>query len=103
MEHVIEHNLDIATAKKVADRAFEEYKAKYPDYEPTFRWVSDQRADLGFSAKGIKLKGAMEVAEKKISVELDVPFLLRPFKGKALDIIDREVKRWIGKAQAGEI
>lgn len=103
MEHVISHKLDIPTAKKVADRAFAEYKTRFDKYDPTFRWVSDHKAELGFNAKGIKLNGTMEVAEKKITVELDVPFLLRPFKGMAIDVIDREVKVWIAKAEAGEI
>jgi hypothetical protein len=103
MEHVISHQLDIPTAKKVADRAFEEYKTRFEKYEPTFRWISDRKAELGFSAKGFSVKGSMEVAEKKIAVDLDVPFLLRPFKGMAMDVIDREVKRWIAKAEAGEI
>ena len=103
MEHVVQHRLDIPTAKKVTDRAFEEYKARYPQYEPTFRWVTDRRAEIGFHAMGVKLKGAMEVAEKAISVELDVPFLLRPFKGKAIEVIEREVKLWVSKAEKGEI
>lgn len=103
MKHIIVHHLDIPTAKKVTDRAFAEYSQRYPQYHPTFQWVNDRKADVSFSAKGIKLKGAMEVAEKEISMELDVPFLLRPFRQIAIDVIDREVKVWIGKAEAGEI
>ncbi|MEZ4295360.1 MAG: polyhydroxyalkanoic acid system family protein [Polyangiaceae bacterium] len=103
MKHVIQHRLDVPTAKKVTDRAFAEYSQRYSQYEPTFAWANDRRADVGFSAKGIKLKGAMHVAEKEITLELDVPFLLRPFQKIAVDIIDREVKRWIDKAESGEL
>lgn len=103
MKHEIAHSLDIPTAKKVTDRAFAEYSARYPQYHPTFAWATDRRADIGFNAKGIKLKGSMEVAEGKILMDLDVPFLLRPFKSVAIEVIEREVKVWIGKAQAGEI
>jgi hypothetical protein len=103
MKHVIQHSLDVPTAKKVTDRAFAEYSARYPQYEPTFKWVGDRRADVSFNAKGIKLKGAMEVAEKEITLDLDVPFLLRPFQKMAVEVIEREVKIWIAKAQAGEI
>ncbi len=103
MKHVIRHHLDIPTAKKVTDRAFSEYSQRYPQYEPTFRWVTDTRADVTFNAKGIKLKGSMAVAEKAIELDLDVPFLLRPFQKMAVEVIEREVKVWIGKAEAGQI
>jgi Putative polyhydroxyalkanoic acid system protein (PHA_gran_rgn) len=103
MKHVIRHHLDIPTAKKVTDRAFSEYSKRYPQYEPKFHWVNDRRAEVSFNAKGVKLKGAMEVAEREIDLELDVPFLLRPFQKTAVEVIEREVKVWIGKAEAGEI
>ncbi len=103
MKHTIAHNLDLATAKKVTDRAFEEYSKRFADYSPSLKWVNDRRAEIGFSAKGVKLNGAMEMAEKAIEVDLDVPFLLRPFKSKAIDVIEREVKVWIQKAQNGQI
>jgi hypothetical protein len=103
MKHEIPHTLDIPTAKKVTDRAFAEYSARYPQYHPTFQWAGDRKADISFNAKGIKLKGSMEVAEGKILMDLDVPFLLRPFQKMAMDVIEREVQVWIGKAKAGEI
>jgi hypothetical protein len=103
MKHEIPHTLDVATARKVADRAFAEYKSRFPDYEPTVNWVSEQRADIRFNAKGVKLNGSLELVDKAIIMELDVPFLFRPFQKKAIEVIDREVKTWIGKAQAGEL
>ena len=36
-------------------------------------------------------------------MELDVPFLLKPFKGKALGVIEEEIKKWMAKAEAGEL
>ncbi len=103
MKHDIQHDLDMPTAKKVVDRAFEEYQRRYPDYQPTLRWVSERRAEVTFNAKGIKLDGAMTLEDRNIAAELDVPFLLRPFQKKALDVIEREVRLWLGKARAGEI
>lgn len=103
MKHVIQHDLDTATAKKVADRAFAEYSARYPDYRPQLAWVSDRRADVAFNAKGVKLSGAMEIEPDSIALELDVPFLFRPFQKKAIEVIDREVRTWLGKAKSGEL
>jgi hypothetical protein len=103
MKHVIQHDLDMATAKKVTDHAFAEYRSRYPDYEPSLTWVNDRRADLGFNARGVKLGGAMTIAEGEIALELDVPFLLRPFQTRAVEVIEREVRLWIGKAKKGEL
>jgi hypothetical protein len=103
MKHVIQHDLDPATAKKVADRAFAEYSSRYPDYRPELSWVSDRRADVAFNAKGVKLNGAMEIDPGSIALELDVPFLFKPFQKKALEVIEREVRVWIGKAKSGEL
>jgi hypothetical protein len=36
-------------------------------------------------------------------MELNVPFLLRPFQKTALGVIENEIKRWIDKAKAGKV
>ena len=103
MKHVIPHDLDTATAKKVTDRAFAEYQSRFPDYKPTLVWESDTRASCGFNAKGVKLSGSMTVEATSIVMDLDVPFLFRPFQKVAINVIDDEVRRWVGKAHAGEL
>ena len=103
MKHVIKHDLDVATAKKVAERAFAEYQARFAQYDPKMRWADERRAEIAFHAMGMNVRGSMEVAPSEIDVDLDVPFLLRPFRSKALNAIEREVNRWVGKAKAGEL
>lgn len=103
MKHAIKHDLDVPTAKKVAEHAFAEYQARYAQYNPHMHWATDQRAEISFHAMGMDVRGSMEVAPSEIDVDLNVPFLLRPFRSKALDVIEREVNRWIGKAKAGEM
>lgn len=103
MKQIIPHDLDMPTARRVADRAFSEYQGRFPDYHPSLQWVSDQRADVGFKAKGIKLAGNMEIEARAITLELDVPFLFRPFQKVALEVIEREVKAWLEKARAGQL
>jgi hypothetical protein len=103
MKHVIPHDLDLPTAKRVVDRAFDEYKARFPEYKPSLTWVSDRRAEVSFNAKGIKLHGSMELEPNAIALELDVPFLFRPFQKVALEVIEREVRAWVAKARAGEL
>lgn len=103
MKHVIEHDLDPATAQKVTDRAFAEYRSRYPDYEPTLKWLDAKRADVSFNAKGVRLAGSMAIAERTITLDLDVPFLLRVFQKRAIEVIDREVRAWIARAKNGEL
>lgn len=103
MKHEIHHGLEPDLAKKAIDEAMKAYSARFADYNPSFRWVSDTKGQLGFKAKGVSVDGEIEIAGSKILVDLDVPFLLRIFKGKAIDVIDREVKKWVEKARNGEI
>lgn len=103
MKHSVSHGLGKAKAIEVCKKAFDSYKERFAQYNPTANWVSEDRADIGFTAKGINLKGGLEVFDNKIEMDLEVPFLLRPFKGKALGVIEEEIQKWIGKAQKGEL
>ena len=51
----------------------------------------------------VRLRGEMEITPGTIEMELDVPLLLRPFRKRALAIVDEETRGWIEKAKAGEI
>lgn len=103
MKHHIKHDLDLATAKLATDRAFAEYRSKYPDYTPNLAWTSERNAEVTFNAKGVKLNGAVELREGGLDLELDVPFLFRPFQKKAMEVIEREVRLWLDKAKRGEL
>jgi hypothetical protein len=103
MKHTVPHDLGQEKAKRVAQAAFDSYKARFSEYNPRADWVTDTRAQISFSVKGMKLNGSMDVSPTSIDMDLDVPFILRPFKGKAMSVIEQEIKKWIGKAKAGEI
>lgn len=103
MKHEIQHGLEPELAKKAVDKAMEAYSARFAEFNPSFRWASDTKGRLGFKAKGVSVDGDIEIAGPKILVDLEVPFLLRIFKGKAIEVIDREVKKWVEKARAGEL
>ncbi len=103
MKYSVAHDLGQATARKVADAAFRSYQAKLGKYHPETRWVSDTRAEIGFSIKGINLKGSLEVKPTSIDMELDVPLLLRPFQNLAMGVVQDEIRSWIEKARAGEV
>ena len=103
MKHVMSHDLPQDVARKVAEHAFDSYRQRYASYQPTLTWVSDTKAKASFNAKGIKLEGVLELLPKAIAFDLDVPFVLRIFKGRAMEIMERELGVWTEKAKRGEI
>ena len=103
LKHEIHHGLELDLAKKAIDKAMENYSARFSDFSPTFAWTDETNARLGFRAKGVTVSGEIEIVGEKILVDLDVPFILRIFKGKAIDVIDSEVRDWVERARNGEL
>ncbi|MFZ5895619.1 MAG: polyhydroxyalkanoic acid system family protein [Myxococcota bacterium] len=99
MKHVVSHDLGQERAKKVAESALSSYAQKFAQYSPEVRWHSNNKANIAFKIKGMTLSGSLEVLERTIEMDLDVPFMLRPFKSKALDVIEGEIQDWIKKAK----
>ncbi|MGD8858525.1 MAG: polyhydroxyalkanoic acid system family protein [Myxococcales bacterium] len=103
MQHRITHSLDTETARKVARKAAESYTERFGKYSPTVRWETDDRAKVGFSAKGVTIDGTLQLEPGAIVVEVKVPLLLKPFAGKAVDVIEKQVQHWVQKAERGEL
>ncbi len=103
MEHLVAHDLGRDLAKRATIAAFDAYSKKYSEYEPKMSWSSDYAANASFKVKGINLKGTFDVREKEVALDLDVPLLLRPFRSKALEVIEREIRVWIERAKKGEL
>jgi hypothetical protein len=100
MKHSVPHDLGQARARKVAESALATYAEKYANYRPSVTWTSQNKAEISFKVKGMNLAGALEVLERSIDLDIDVPFLLRPFKSQALSVIEGEINEWIKKAKA---
>ncbi|HMJ12346.1 MAG TPA: polyhydroxyalkanoic acid system family protein [Polyangiaceae bacterium] len=103
MKHSVPHSLGQEKAKQVALAAIRSYSERFAKYTPTAQWLDEQRAAISFKVKGMTLSGKLQVNPNDIEMDLDVPFMLRPFKGTALGVIEEEMKKWIAKATAGEI
>lgn len=102
-KHTVSHDLAPDVAKRVLEKALESYKERFPEYSPTSAWKGDSRVDVGFSVKGMKIDGRIDLVPGKIEMDLDVPFLLKPFKKQAIELVEAQIQKWIGKAKAGEI
>jgi hypothetical protein len=100
MKHTVSHDLGQERAKKVTESALATYSEKFAKYNPKTTWTSANRAQISFTVKGMSLSGAVEVKDKSIDLELDVPFLLKPVQGQALSVIEGEIKTWLAKEKA---
>jgi hypothetical protein len=103
MEHRIEHDLSPELARKAVQRAVDSYSEKFARYNVQSHWPTEDQVDIGFDAKGVKLSGQVKLVPHALLIDMDVPLLLRPFRKKALDVIETQVKAWIQKAHAGEL
>ncbi len=103
MKHSIRHDLDLPTARKVADAALASYQTRFAKYEPTATWPNDKQAEIEFKVRGIKLKGSLRLQPNEIGMNLDVPLLFQVFKKQAVGVIEQEIQKWIAKAKAGEL
>ena len=103
MKHSFSHDLDHGLAKRAVAIALDSYAEKFAQYDPQVSWRTDAHARIGFRVKGVSLDGSVDVAARQIHIDLKVPFVLRVFKGKAIEVIEREIKKWLEKAKSGEL
>ncbi len=103
MKQTIETGVDPATAKKVLEKAMEQYLERFKEYSPRFGWTGERDASFGFKAKGMSLGGTVKILETKMEVDMDVPFLLKPFQGRAMGILEEQVHKWVELAKKGEL
>ena len=103
VKHDIRHGLDESLAQAVARKAVEAYAQQFSGFDFRHRWVDDSRVELGFTVTGKRLEGSLSVLPEVLRFELEVPFLLKMFTGKAVDIVEKEAQVWIKKARNGEL
>jgi len=98
MKHTVLHDLGQDRAQHVAEKALASYSDRFAEYKPTVDWTAPHRARISFKVKGFELNGALAVNPNNIEMDLEVPFFLRPFKQTALNVIEDEIRSWLGKA-----
>jgi hypothetical protein len=104
MQHIIKHDLSPELAKKAADKAAEHYTSKWEKYDAKTTWLSDTDAEISFRVKGVSVVASIDMQPGQVVIDMQkVPFLLRPFKNTALDVVQQTMEKWIAKAKAGEL
>jgi hypothetical protein len=103
MKHSVPHDLSRELARTAAEKAFASYAERFAEYRPVMRWLDDRRSVTSFTVRGLTLTGRIELGPRAILIDVDVPFLLRPFRSKAIEVIEREIRLWVERAQAGKL
>lgn len=103
MKHRVSHDLELALARRVARKALEGYIERFAKYQPSLTWQGEDRAELAFSVLGTSVTGVAELSEGAIDIEFNVPLLLVPFRAKAIEVVEREIRAWIERARRGEL
>ena len=103
MKHSVPHDLSPDLAKRATEKAIQTYCEKFADYNPSVNWSSDSKANVEFKVKGIALKGEFNLVPKAIEIDMKVPFALKLFQGKAVQVVDKAIRQWIDRAKAGEL
>ncbi len=95
MQHIIKHALSPELAKKAAEKAAEHYTAKWEKYDAKTTWLSDTHAEITFRVKGVNVAATIDMQPGQAVIDMQkVPFLLRPFRNMALDVVQRMMEKW---------
>src|SRR5512145_804738 len=102
MKHEITHDLGQTKAREVTLKALEAYRVRFAEYDPKMQWKADNVAEISCTIKAMKIGGTVDIRDKVIVLDVDVPFLLRPFKGVALEAIEGEIRKWMQKEKTAD-
>ncbi len=103
MKHRIHHGLEPELARKATQHALESYKKDLAQFSPEITWTTPDTARVVFAVMGKTLEGNISVLETDVQLDLSVPFMMRPFLGQAVAMVDKEVSAWVAKARNGEL
>ena len=98
MTHEFTHGLERETVRQLVKHAWNHYERSYPKYHPQCTWKGPDLVEVKFRAGFVKLAGDLEITDDKIRLGLQVPATLRFLKGRALTVVEAEIKKWLAKA-----
>lgn len=84
-----EHRLDLQTLKARVDERIAHYDARYPhlNIRGHYRWLDERRAEAEYRGG----KGRVTLGEREVTVEMELPFFAKPFKGRIEQFVAKEM------------
>jgi hypothetical protein len=102
VKHTIRHDLPLDLALRTARAAVEHYRTRYARFEPKVRWIDEHKATIAFVAKRVPVEVCVDIRPGAIDIDIEVPFLLRIFRQRAIDRVEADFAGWLTRARAGE-
>lgn len=103
MKQTVPHDLQMDLARQAANAALTDFQRRFPHAHITPQWLSPDEAIVAFSLRGFRLNPRIRLRAGAIDVEMDIPFLARPFESRARARIERELAVWLDKARRGDL
>lgn len=103
MRHSIKHSLSPEQLRLAVRKFAEVYCERFQEYQTSVAWLNEDKLEVTFRVKGIKLAGTLSLEPQELGIDMNVPLPFRLFKGRAIKAIEEEVQPWIDKAQRGEL
>lgn len=98
MKHSVDHPLEPAKAREVLDRALHTYREHYAENSIETVWLDERTASVDFHVTGKRVAGSITICDDCYDIDLDLPWIFRPFKKRIAQSLDSELKRWIAHA-----
>jgi len=102
-QHRVPHDLPLPVARMATRAALDSYRARFAHLGPDGRWLDDDNVELSFVLRGRRVDARLRVEPDAIVISLSLPRLFRPFRRRAVAVIEQEVRRWVERARRGEL
>jgi hypothetical protein len=99
----IKHDLTPDQLRAAVRKFAEVYVQRFAEYKADASWLNDDKVEVRFRVKGVRLAGQLELKPKEIVLDMSVPLPFALFKSRALKAIEEEVTPWLVKAKNGEL
>ena len=93
MRIAVPHNTTLDKARKVVEQRLKNLHAQYGHYadELDHSWQGDT-LHVVFKAKGMTIKGTVEITDTDVILDGKVPLLAKPFESRIRSTVEREAE-----------
>jgi hypothetical protein len=93
--HAIPYPLGSSAARDRIEQAFEHYRVRFAALDPTLTWETVEEGRVDVTLFGRRVVVRVAVGPQAIELEAEVPVWLRPFQARAVEVLEREARRWL--------
>ena len=98
MRHAIRHDLTPEQLRGALRKFADTYCERFREYQANATWQGEDRVQVDFKVKGIRLSAALTLEAREIGIQMDVPLPFKLFRSRAVRAIEEEVRPWLDEA-----